>query len=70
MDVPIKAGRAGQGRISGVRLPPCCPVSWVGTELAVINFTSVLSRGERTFPPLSFLLCPASFVATQTLPKL
>lgn len=67
--MPIKAGRTGQGRISGARLPLRCPVSWEGAELAVINFTSVLSRGDRTFPPLPFLLCPASFVATWTLPK-
>lgn len=65
-------GRAGQARaeISGVRLPRGCPVSWEGAELAVINFTSVLHRGEKTFPLLSFLLWPASLMALRTLPRL
>lgn len=51
---PIRAGRTGQGRISGARLPLSCPVSWEGVEMAVINFTSVLNRGERTFPHSPF----------------
>lgn len=67
---PVTAGRAGQGTAIGVRLPLYCPVIWEGTEMTVINFTSVLSRGERTFAPLPFPLYPASLMAQRTLPRL
>lgn len=67
---PIRAERTGQGTVSGVRLPLYCPVSREGAEMTVINFTSVLNRGGRTFLPLPFLLCPASLMALRTLPRL
>ena len=38
--------------------------------MAVIYFTGVLNRGEKTFPLLPFLLCPASLMALGTLPRL
>jgi hypothetical protein len=67
---PLRQGGQARAEVSGVRLPSCCPVSRDGAGLAVINFTSVLNRGERTFHPLPFLLHPASFMALRTLPNL
>lgn len=68
----VPSGQAGQAgaEISGVRLPLYCPVSWEGVKMAVINFTSILKRGERIFLPRPFLFCPASSVTLRTLPRL
>lgn len=39
-------------------------------KMAIIYFISVPNRGEKTFPLLPFLLCPASLMALGTLPRL